>query len=128
MALIPFTVPRRTYGTAYGVVEVLGAVSSFAGNVLIGYLLDRAGTSFLYLPPTHHTHLLAQMSIYPPTHPPPTTQTGGQYETTMFALTALAAGGMVSFFLLLFSECCFGHNGLNSRTCMDVEAMSGLDE
>lgn len=42
MALIPFTVPKRTYGTAYGIVEVMGAVTSFAGNVLIGYLIDRA--------------------------------------------------------------------------------------
>lgn len=42
MALIPFTVPKRTFGTAFGIVEVMGAVTSFAGNVLIGYLIDRA--------------------------------------------------------------------------------------
>lgn len=42
MALIPFTVPKHLYGTAYGIVEVMGAVTSFAGNVFIGYLIDRA--------------------------------------------------------------------------------------
>ena len=48
MALIPFTVPKRSYGTAFGIVEVTGAIASFAGNVFIGWLLDRDGGSYAH--------------------------------------------------------------------------------
>jgi len=103
MALIPFTVPRRAYGTAYGVVEVTGALCSFAGNVLIGYLIDRGGKEG-------------------------GGEGGKEYEVPMLALTGLAAVGMVAFFGLTFFECCCGHKGLNSRTAMDLESLAALDE
>lgn len=103
MALIPFTVPRRAYGTAYGVVEVTGALCSFAGNVLIGYLIDRGSKEG-------------------------GGEGGVEYEVPMLALTGLAAVGVVAFFGLTFFECCFGHKGLNSRTAIDLEALAGLEE
>lgn len=42
MARIPFSMPGHLYGTAYGIVEVAGAVTSLAGSVFIGDLNDRA--------------------------------------------------------------------------------------
>ncbi|TFJ85289.1 hypothetical protein NSK_003712 [Nannochloropsis salina CCMP1776] len=102
MALIPFTVPRRAYGTAYGVMEVSGALCSFAGNVLIGYLIDqgrREGNEYT-----------------------------NEYEVPMLALTGLAGLGLLAFLGLTLFEFCCGHKGLNTRTAIDYESLAGLDE
>jgi nitrate/nitrite transporter NarK len=40
MALIPSTVPANRYGTAFGIMEVTGAIASFVGNVAMGYAMD----------------------------------------------------------------------------------------
>lgn len=44
IAAIPNTVRRRSYGAAFGIVEIIDAVGATFGNLLIGYLRDETGS------------------------------------------------------------------------------------
>ena len=40
MALMPLSVPRSSYGIAFGVAEIFCAVGTTIGNILMGYIRD----------------------------------------------------------------------------------------
>ncbi|CAI5704233.1 hypothetical protein KXD40_001287 [Peronospora effusa] len=44
MAAIPSSVSRKSFGTAFGVVEITDAIGATFGNLLVGYLRDESGS------------------------------------------------------------------------------------
>ncbi|KAF0682611.1 Aste57867_25248 [Aphanomyces stellatus] len=44
MACVPLTIPKTRYGLAFGIVQVIDAIGSTAGNLLVGYLRDTTGS------------------------------------------------------------------------------------
>lgn len=44
MAAIPSSVSRRSFGAAFGIVEITDAVGASIGNLVIGYLRDKTGS------------------------------------------------------------------------------------
>ncbi|KAE9018178.1 hypothetical protein PF010_g6692 [Phytophthora fragariae] len=44
MAAIPNSVSRKSFGTAFGIVEITDAIGATFGNLLVGYLRDQTGS------------------------------------------------------------------------------------
>ncbi|KAE8955784.1 hypothetical protein PR003_g32966, partial [Phytophthora rubi] len=44
MAAIPNSVSRKSFGTAFGIVEITDAIGATFGNLLVGYLRDETGS------------------------------------------------------------------------------------
>ena len=44
MAAIPSSVSCKSFGTAFGIVEITDAVGATFGNLLVGYLRDETGS------------------------------------------------------------------------------------
>ncbi|RHZ34440.1 hypothetical protein DYB31_010942, partial [Aphanomyces astaci] len=51
MACVPLTIPKSRFGLAFGIAEVVDALGSFSGNLLVGYIRDATGsyTPVMYL-------------------------------------------------------------------------------